>query len=339
MRSTQTRFDVVTQAGHPAMIEISDVDTMAAARSWIEDAHDELRAALDDHGVLFLRGLGVRSPEDFAIVRDAVVSSRAPYKEKATPRSNFGDDVFSSTDLPPAQRIRQHNENSYTTTFPSTLMFACLVAPEQGGATPTADCRQVLRSLPAELADRFRASGWALRRNYNEHLSLPWRTSFGTDSVQEVERYCADNLISCQWGEEGSLHTTQLRPAIIHHPRTGEAVWFNHVAFWNKYSLDEGIRDVLESEFGVDGLPFATMLGDGTPLTEDEVSALNAAYDEATVRETWQPGDVMVVDNILASHGREAFQGDRKILVAMGDPVDLAACRPTVAPAADLKTR
>lgn len=42
-----------------------------------------------------------------------------------------------------------HNENSYTLTFPGLLMFACLVAPAEGGATPVADCRRVLAELPS----------------------------------------------------------------------------------------------------------------------------------------------------------------------------------------------
>jgi len=53
-------------------------------------------------------------------------------------------------------------------------------------------------------------------------------------------------------------------------------------------------------------------------ITRDEAAALNAVYDEVTVRETWQQGDLMLVDNILCAHGREAFQGNRKIVVAMG---------------------
>ena len=51
-----------------------------------------------------------------------------------------------------------------------------------------------------------------------------------------------------------------------------------------------------------------------------------------TVRETWHVGDLLMVDNILNAHGREAFSGARKILVAMGDPVSLADCSPQTAP-------
>ncbi|MFI9613276.1 hypothetical protein ACIHCM_16660 [Streptomyces sp. NPDC052023] len=41
-------------------------------------------------------------------------------------------------------------------------------------------------------------------------------------------------------------------------------------------------------------------------------------------------GDVMVVDNILTAHGREPFRGERRIVVAMGDPVNVRDCLPTV---------
>lgn len=51
-------------------------------------------------------------------------------------------------------------------------------------------------------------------------------------------------------------------------------------------------------------------------------------------RAVQQPGDLMLVDNILCAHGRESYKGDRKIVVSMGDPIALSDCAPTVAPAA-----
>ena len=38
------------------------------------------------------------------------------------------------------------------------------------------------------------------------------------------------------------------------------------------------------------------------------------------------------LDNVLTAHGRDAFRGPRRIVVAMGEPTPLAACRPTVEP-------
>ncbi|KLJ01165.1 TauD/TfdA family dioxygenase [Streptomyces albidoflavus] len=320
----------IEEPGAPVTVVIDDVATLDAAGAWVREHQAELRDALTRHGSLYLRGLPIASAGDFAAVRDELFAARAKYQEKATPRSDYGDDVFSSTDLPPAQAIRMHNENSYTLTFPGLLLFCCLTAPEEGGATPVADVRKVLAELPPGLVERFRQHGWALTRNYAEHISLGWRTAFATDSRADVERYCADNSIGWEWGEDDTLRTRQVRSALVRHPVTGDEVWFNHVAFWSEWALDPDIRDVLVGEFGQDGLPFNTALGDGSPLPADLVATLDAAYEKATVRRTWQPGDLLLVDNVLAAHGRDPFHGDRKIVVAMGEPVALADCQPTV---------
>ncbi|MEV4871333.1 TauD/TfdA family dioxygenase [Streptomyces syringium] len=321
------------ETGKPATTQVPRFADADEACQWLTSVHSELRSALHRHGSLYLRGLPIADIDDFAKVRDALVPRRTPYREKATPRSSYGNDVYSSTDLPPNQPIRMHNENSYTLTFPGLLLFSCLTAPEEGGATPVADCREVLRRLPDDLVARMRSAGWLLTRTYSEHISLDWRTAFAADTREDVEKYCADNLVSCEWDASDGLRTRQLRPGIIRHPETGEEVWFNHMAFWNSWSLDEELRQTLLDEFGSDGLPFETALGDGAPLTREDIDTINAAYEGATLRETWQPGDVLLVDNVLCTHGRDPFRGDRRIVVAMGDPVELADCRPTVAPA------
>ncbi|MEU8523400.1 TauD/TfdA family dioxygenase [Streptomyces sp. NBC_01216] len=325
--------------GRPALTHVPPMADLAAACAWLREHEAALTAALYEHGTIFLRGLPVTGSADVAAVRDVLIPEPTPYREKATPRSDFGDGVFSSTDLPPAQAIRMHNENSYTLTFPGRLLFACLTAPEEGGATPTADVRKVLAGLPGHLVERGRSCGWTLTRTYSDYVSLGWRTAFGTEERADVERYCRENAVSWQWLPDGNLRTGQLRAATLHHPRTGEEVWFNHLAFWNAGSLDPDIREAMTDEFGPDGLPFDTGFGDGEPLTQEDVDALNAAYDAATVREPWQAGDVMLVDNVLCAHGRDPFRGDRKIAVAMGRPVDVRDCRPTVHAAAEVPAR
>lgn len=324
----------IHEPGTPATVIAGGRPETGTAADWIRENASKLREALTTHGSILLRGLPVRTLTDFAAVRDSLFDRRAQYREKATPRSDFGDDVFSSTDLPPAHAIRLHNENSYTLTFPGLLLFGCLVAPEEGGATPLADVREVLAHLPADLVDRFRRHGWLLLRNYSKNISLDWRTAFATDSRAEVLAYCTANRIDATWGSDDTLRTSQLRSATVRHPVTNEEVWFNHVAFWNRWSLAPAIRDMLLSEFGPDRLPFDTALGDGTALTSEEVAIINAAYERATVSRRWQPGDLLLVDNILAAHGREPYRGDRQIVVAMGEPVALAACTPFLGDAA-----
>ncbi|WP_242426947.1 MULTISPECIES: TauD/TfdA family dioxygenase [unclassified Streptomyces] len=327
-------LDWRTAPGKPATAEAPAFADIDEACAWLQERLPELTAALHVHGALYLRGLPVRTVEDFARVRDVLVPERTPYREKATPRSSFGDDVFSSTDLPPSQSIRMHNENSYTLTFPRALLFGCLIAPAEQGATPVADVRKVLANVPPALAEKMRAHGWLLQRSYSDYISTDWKTAFATEDPADVERYCAENRIALDWQEDGNLRTSQVRPGTIRHPDTGEEVWFNHLVFWNEWALDEELRETLVDEFGREGLPFNTAFGDGTPLSREDLDALQEAYDKATVRERWQVGDVMLVDNILTSHGRDPFRGDRKIVVAMGNPADVEDCRPSVRPAA-----
>jgi hypothetical protein len=91
------------------------------------------------------------------------------------------------------------------------------------------------------------------------------------------------------------------------------------------------VREFLVDMYGADGLPFNTRFGDGDPVGEDVVELLNEVYDANTVREPWQAGDLLLVDNIRFAHSREPFEGPREVLVGMGDPVRLDDCAPTLA--------
>ena len=57
--------------------------------------------------------------------------------------------------------------------------------------------------------------------------------------------------------------------------------------------------------------------GDGTQIGAEVVAQITASLDANTRSFAWQRGDVMVVDNVLSTHGREPFTGERRILVAM----------------------
>ncbi len=318
-------LELISTPGSPVVVRPAGGLGARSGLDWLTSNRDQLSSLLLEHGALYLSGLGIGSREEFGAARDALFDSPAAYREKATPRTDFGNSVFSSTDLPPAQSIRQHNENSYTLTFPGKLLFGCLVAPASGGATTVSDVRAVLGDIPPEIRAKAARLGWQLRRCYHDIVGLPWSTAFGTTDRRVVEQYCDDNGIRAIW-QGDALTTVQFRHAIVAHPVTGEQVWFNHAAFWSRWSLETEVREVLEMEFGENGLPFDTAFGDATPFTAEEIEAVNAAYDRHTRRHSWAPGDLLLVDNVLSSHGREAFTGERSIVVAMGDPISLIEC-------------
>lgn len=287
---------------------------------WAEGSRDFIEERLRRHGGLLFRGFGVGEVEEFERFVGAVSDERLAYRERSSPRSLVSGSVYTSTEYPAGKRIFLHNENSYQHVFPLKIFFHCVTPPGRGGQTPVADCRRVLRRIPDEVLSRFREKGWMLVRNFREEVGLPWQTVFQTGDRAEVERYCESAGIGFEWREGGALRTTQVRPAVATHPRTGEEVWFNHAAFFHVTTLETASRLALTSQFAEEDLPNNTYYGDGSPIEPGVAGQLRAAYEQETVMFDWQGGDIMMLDNMLVAHAREPFSGERKIVVAMADP-------------------
>ncbi|MGW2564462.1 TauD/TfdA family dioxygenase [Streptomyces sp. NPDC001514] len=325
--SPTSTLDVESQPGKPPVLR---VETTVDAASWVAEQRDALRAVVAEHGSVLVRGLGLRDVAGAGAVFDRLSTGLLTEREAFAPRQMYSDGVYSSSTWPPNQPMCMHHELSYTLEFPGLMLFACLRAPAGGGATGVADAPTVLQALPAELVERFEREGWLLTRSYNDEIGASVAEAFGTDDRAAVEGYCRANGIEFAWQDDGSLRTRQRRSAVVRHPVTGRRCWFNQVAFLNEWTIAPEVREYLIEEYGADGLPFNTRYGNGDPIGEDVIQLLNKVYEDSTLREPWQAGDLMLVDNIRTAHSREAYEGEREVLVAMADPVRLADCSPTI---------
>jgi alpha-ketoglutarate-dependent taurine dioxygenase len=320
-------LDVERRPGQPPMLR---VEAAGDAPRWAAEHCDALRAAILEHGSLLVRGLGLSDAAQVEAVFRRLGTLMIE-KEAFAARKRYSEGIYSSSKWPPNQPMCMHHELSYALEFPSLMLFACLTAPTEGGATPVADSPSVIQALPADLVQRFERLGWLLVRNYNDEIGASIAASFGTDDRAAVESYCRANAIKLEWQPGGGLRTWQVRSAVIRHPRTGQRCWFNQIAFLSQWTIDPEVREYLVDLYGEDGLPFNTRFGNGDPITADVVEAINEVYAEQTARERWQGGDLMLVDNVRAAHARESFKGPREVLVAMADSVNLADCSPTIA--------
>jgi len=304
-------------------------DSTRDAPSWAAERRDALRAAVAEHGSLLVRGLELRDAKDVGGVFRRL-GSLMTEREAFASRRTYADGVYSSAKWPPNQPMCMHHELSYLLEFPGLMLFACLSAPAQGGATGVADSPAVLRELPGELVERFEREGWLLVRNYNDEIGASVADAFGTDDRAAVESYCRANAIDVEWQPDSGLRTRQRRSAVVQHPLTGERCWFNQIAFLNEWTMDPEVREFLVDMYGADGLPFNTRFGSGEPIGAEVVDLLNEVYEANTAREPWEAGDLMLVDNVRAAHSREPFEGPREVLVGMADAVRLADCSPTI---------
>ena len=318
---------VERQSGKPPILR---VEAPADAPSWAAEYRNVLRTLVAEHGSVLVRGLGLRDATKVGAVFQRLATGLMTEREAFASRQTYTDGVYSSSKWPANQPMCMHHELSYTLEFPGLMLFACLRAPTDGGATAVADSPTVLNALPAELVERFEREGWLLIRNYNDEIGTSFAEAFGTGDRGAVETYCRANAIEFQWQPDGGLRTAQRRSAVVRHPLTGQRCWFNQIAFLNEWTIDPEVREFLLDVYGPDGLPFNTCFGNGDPISEDVVQLLNRAYEAGTAREPWQAGDLMLVDNVRTAHSREQFSGPREVLVAMADAVRLAHCSPTV---------
>jgi len=228
--------------------------------------------------------------------------------------------IYTSTEHPPEFPIFLHCENSYQKSWPLKIFFYCHTAPGQGGETPIADVRRILARIRPEVRVVFDQKGVMYVRNFGAGAGLSWQTVFQTDDPKAVEEYCAASGIECIWRGEDRLQTRHVRKAIRKHPVTGEDVWFNHAVFFHVSTLSADAQKMLRSVLAEDELPNNTYYGDGSEIEPDVLEELRAAYAAETVSFSWIRGDLLMLDNMLAAHGRAPFAGPRKILVGMTEP-------------------
>ncbi len=306
-------------SGLPLVIEPAVADLSLI--EWAAEHRTDLQSKLTRYAGILFRGFNVRSVAEFQDFITQSCGEALEYTERSSPRSKVGGRIYTSTDQPQDQRIYLHNEQSYNLVFPNRIAFHCVTAPAQGGVTPIADSRAVLRRLDPAVVQTFRDRGYRYVRNFNGRFGLTWQEAFQTSDRRQLEGYCERSQIEYQWLPEGRLRTAQVRPALARHPLSGELTWFNHITFFHLSTLEASIREALLSGFAQEDLPNNTYYGDGADIEPAVLDELRAAYAAETVEFPWQQGDILMLDNMLAAHGRAAFSGPRKIVVAMAVPI------------------
>jgi alpha-ketoglutarate-dependent taurine dioxygenase len=292
--------------------------------AWAANNQAYVEKQLLEHGGILFRGFDVREAPQFEEFIRNVSGELLEYRERSSPRSQVSGFVYTSTDYPASHSIFVHNENSYQKTYPLKIFFFGHTPSPQGGETPIADCRNVYQRLDAKLRQRFIEKKWMYVRNFGDGFGLAWQTVFRTTDKAVVEEHCQRNGIIVEWKNGDRLRTRSILSPVEKHPYTGEWCWFNHATFFHISTLPPLIREALVADFGEEDLPTNTFYGDGSPIEPEVLEHLRDAYRQETVSFPWQQGDVLMLDNMLAAHGRAPYKGPRQILVGMAEPIDRA---------------
>lgn len=288
------------------------------AAAWAASHKDRIDTMLARHAAVLFRDFELHSLQDFEGFASSM--ERELFGEYGDlPKKAGGSKTYESTPYPKDKMILFHNESSHLDRWPRKQFFFCEVPSSTGGATPIVDCREVLKCLPEGLVGQLESKGLLYVRTFIKRLDVSWREFYKTEDKSEVESRLRRAGTQWRWLDNDGLQTRARAHAIIRHPTTGERVFFNQVQLHHPSSLDPDLREDLLMLVGENQMPRNVYYGDGSKISDSDMAMIGRTYEECAVRFNWQQGDVLMLDNMLAAHARDPYEGPRRIVVAMGD--------------------
>jgi hypothetical protein len=299
--------------------------TRDEAVAWASSQAPRLIDLAGEHGAVLFRGFPLRDANDFDAFVGAFNMPNFPYKESLSNavRVNWTERVFSANEAPASVTIYFHHEMAQTPIFPGRLFFFCEKAAEEGGETPLCRSDALLERL-AERCPQFvkdcESKGLIYTNVMPSHddaqsgMGRSWQSTLGAETREAAEGRLRALNYSWEWLDDGCLRvSTPVLPAVREVGR-GRKSFFNQLL-----AAFQGWKDSRNDPAK------AIRFGDGSPLDRDAVMTAAELAEEVTFNVPWQAGDVALVDNLVAMHGRRTFAGTRKVLASL-------ACKDTHLP-------
>lgn len=313
----------------PLVIEPSGNVSLENFLRLLDEQKDFFKEALLSHGGVLFRNFPIDTETLISCIQHLRTGDFVDYVGGDSPRIKVKPGVYTSTEAPPYIKIGLHSELSFASHYPDNIYFFCETPPQKHGETIIADARKIYKALPEDLKRRFEEKGLKYISRYPGSKSFirwvnpfhkSWQEVFETDRREEMEAQCKRLDITIEWHRKEWVELTQTRPATHFHPITQEKVWFNQAHLfdfnpkWLGWSRYVGLQ--LLYLFPHTKL-HQVFFGDGTPIPQKDLYTIIDTLNAHTVHFPWKKGDLLLLDNVLAMHGRATFTGKRRILTAM----------------------
>lgn len=299
----------------------------------VQHHRETLKKHLLKTGGILFRNFPVTDEKDFStFIKTLGLGSFVDYIGGDSPRKKIAEGIYTSTEAPPSIKIPLHNELSFIDNFPKHIYFYCHIPPEKDGETTIGDARKIYQAMGEKIKSRFKEKGLKYTSRYY-HKSMimdllnrlqpshkTWIDVFETHDKDEVEKKCQLSNFGYKWNINDWLEISQQRPATIRHPQTNEEVWFNQVHLFDFNPKLLGLWRYVGAKLFYcreHMMLHEVSFGDLSDISRNDIYQIMDILDANTIRFPWKKGDVMVLDNILAMHGRATFKGKRRVMAAM----------------------
>ncbi len=333
-----------TFASLPAVVERRSDRPDLSPLAFVQTHRPAMRALLEQHGAVLLRGFGVSDPGTFESVLSALgLKASEEYPFGVSPRHSVTKRVFKSTEYANFMVIPPHTEMAYLRYRPRWIAFYCDIEPERYGETPLYDMAAAYDALPPALQQRLAGLEMSYVRHIRHKKAMVTfeRTieeTFGTRDRAAIEAFCREYDIRPTWIGDRFLRAETVLPAVAVHPDTGRRCL--NAQFINAHSLISGIARIagrypaplrmlfnayIRFQYSKPTVHYRSKPASGPDFTAAETAAIDRAIHGASTVFTWRRGDMIVIDNVRAAHGRLNVKGPRRILTALGDMYDARA--------------
>lgn len=287
-----------------------------SVEAWARANNSALKEAALRHGTVLLRGFPVETAEDFNTVIQAFGLEEFPYVGGAAPRTVVTGSVFTANESPADQLIPWHHELAQSKNHPGMLIFFGYKPATKGGETPICPSHLAYDRIKAELPQfvaQLESKGVRYVRvmpaedDKSSAIGRGWQSTFLTHDRAEAEKLGKELGMDLEWLPNGSLKTiSPVLPPSKPDPRTGKIAWFNSIV-----AAFTGWKDTRNDPTK------AVVFGDGQPLDPEDVGRCLEIMNGLSVSIPWEKGDMLMVDNYVALHSRNSFEGERLIYASL----------------------
>jgi len=302
---------------------------------------DEIRALFAKHGALNVVNTGILAKEQNDVPMNVLEGLGFGEKDQfkwgglTSGRTNLkyiSKCMRETDDYPKHLFLLPHNEILYQRFMPERLLFFCSVTNGHGKGGRTfahsakATENYIMRcgDYGRALLEKMRDFGFTIETGFLDdnhpekakNYFRSWQDRFGTADRDEAMEVCKQSTHQFDngWWMEEPVTDADGKPVFT--LMTGITI----PAF--KTDERDGERYMLFPRIALDGPKVHNghrrfLLGNGEELTQVETAILLQAFMATREGRYYNPGDILLVDNIRYGHSRESYDGYRKIHASM----------------------